>query len=64
MKTGNDTIINSIIDSGFTCSIKELANIENYRTIILEVAGSVYITGRNEFIINPDDPLNRGFILR
>ncbi|MCW8891744.1 MAG: proline racemase family protein, partial [Deltaproteobacteria bacterium] len=32
--------------------------------IIPEVEGSAHITGRNEFLIDPEDPLKRGFILR
>jgi proline racemase len=28
------------------------------------VAGTAYITGRHEFLIDPDDPLKEGFILR
>ena len=27
-------------------------------------SGTAYITGRNEFLIEPDDPLSVGFMLR
>jgi proline racemase len=32
--------------------------------IIPEVAGTSYITGKHEFLIDPLDPLKDGFILR
>jgi proline racemase len=28
------------------------------------IGGTAYITGRNEFYFDPEDPLRRGFILR
>jgi proline racemase len=35
-----------------------------YAAIIPQVEGHAYITGRHEFLIDPDDPLKEGFILR
>ncbi len=35
-----------------------------YPAIIPEVEGSAHITGRHEFLIDPEDPLRDGFILR
>ena len=35
-----------------------------YAAVIPEVSGDAHITGRNEFLIDPDDPLKDGFILR
>lgn len=64
IKPGEDIVINSIINSSFKCSIKELAKIGNHDAIIPEITGSAYITGRHEFLIDPEDPLNHGFILR
>jgi len=32
--------------------------------IIPEVGGTAYITGRNEFVIDPEDGLSGGFMLR
>jgi proline racemase len=32
--------------------------------VIPEVSGTAHITGRHEFLIDPDDPLREGFILR
>ena len=35
-----------------------------HQAVIPEVEGAAYITGRHEFLIDPDDPLKDGFILR
>jgi len=32
--------------------------------VIPQVEGNAYITGRHEFLIDPEDPLKEGFILR
>jgi len=33
-------------------------------TVITEVEGSAFLTGRHEFVLDPDDPLGTGFLLR
>jgi proline racemase len=32
--------------------------------VIPEVSGTARITGRHEFLIDPEDPLGHGFLLR
>jgi proline racemase len=32
--------------------------------VVPEIEGTAHITGQHEFLIDPDDPLNQGFILR
>jgi trans-L-3-hydroxyproline dehydratase len=32
--------------------------------VVTEVEGSAHLTGRHEFILEPDDPLPTGFLLR
>ena len=32
--------------------------------VVPEVRGSAHLTGRHEFVLDPDDPLGRGFLLR
>ncbi len=62
--SGKDIVINSLINTSFTCGIAGLTKMGNYDAIIPKVTGSAYITGIHEFLIDPDDPLNQGFILR
>jgi trans-L-3-hydroxyproline dehydratase len=57
-------VIESIIGTRFTGRIVETTTFGPYAAVIPEVEGSAYITGRHEFLIDPDDPLRDGFILR
>jgi proline racemase len=57
-------VIESIIGSKFTCRVIQSTRFGPYRAVIPEVEGSAFITGKNEFYINPDDPLRHGFMLR
>ncbi|MBU8909651.1 MAG: proline racemase family protein [Desulfobacterales bacterium] len=61
---GKDIVINSIINTSFTGRIAGLTQVGNHKAIIPKVTGSAYITGVHEFLIDPDDSLNQGFILR
>lgn len=44
-------------------AVRETA-VGDFKAIIPEITGSAYITGINEFIIDPDDPLKYGFTLK
>lgn len=57
-------IIESIIGSRFSGRVVETTTFGPYPAIIPEVAGTAHITGRHEFLIDPDDPLRDGFMLR
>lgn len=35
-----------------------------YRTIIPHITGSAFVTGMHNFVIDPEDPFQTGFILR
>lgn len=61
---GEPIIIESIIRSRFTGRVIETTQFGSYPAIIPEVEGSAWITGRHEFLIDPDDPLKDGFFLR
>lgn len=57
-------VIESIIGTRFAGRIIETTAFGPYPAVIPEVEGSAYITGRHEFLIDPEDPLREGFILR
>lgn len=56
-------VIESIIGSRFTGRVVRQVGFGPYQAIIPEVEGRAYITGKNQFVIDPDDPLGNGFIL-
>ncbi len=57
-------VIESIIGGSFTGRVVSETNYGKYPAVIPEVKGTAFITGTNEFLIDPDDPLRHGFILR
>jgi trans-L-3-hydroxyproline dehydratase len=64
VRLGETIEIESLIGSTFTGKIVEETTFGPHKAIIPEVEGTAYITGINEFVIDPDDPLKQGFILR
>jgi trans-L-3-hydroxyproline dehydratase len=61
---GETIVVESIIGSRFTGRIVEETTFGPYPAVIPEVGGTAHITGCHEFLIDPDDPLRDGFILR
>jgi trans-L-3-hydroxyproline dehydratase len=57
-------VIESILGTTFTGSVKEAVKFADYDAVIPSVKGTAHITGRHEFMIDPDDPIKNGFILR
>lgn len=61
---GERMTIESIIGSSFQGSIVDETTFGPFAAIIPEVSGTAFITGQHEFLIDPNDPLRDGFILR
>ena len=57
-------VIESILGTTFIGKVYETTKFGSYDAVIPEVQGTAHITGINEFLIDPDDPLQKGFILR
>lgn len=57
-------VIESIIGTKYTGSVVEAVKYGSYDAVIPRVEGTAHITGKNEFWIDPKDPLKKGFILR
>ena len=64
IKLNEKMIIESIIDTKYTGSVIEEITFGPYKAIIPRIEGNAFITGKSEFIIDPEDPLKDGFILR
>ena len=61
---GQPIIVESIIGSRFSGRVVETTTFGPYPAVIPEVEGTAHITGKHEFLIDPDDGLKEGFILR
>jgi trans-L-3-hydroxyproline dehydratase len=57
-------VIESILGTHFSGKVIETTRFGPYDAVIAEVEGSAWITGRNEFFLDPSDPLKNGFIVR
>ncbi len=57
-------VVESILGTTFTGEVVETTQFGPYDAVIPQVTGTAYIIGRNELLIDPEDPLQNGFILR
>ncbi len=64
IKIGQKMVIESILGTTFTGSVHSTTTFGNYNAVIPEVEGTAFITGKNELIINPEDNLQHGFLLK
>ena len=55
--------IESILGSNFHVKVLKTTTLGDYESVIPEVCGNAFITGKNTFWINPEDPLKNGFII-
>jgi proline racemase len=54
----------SIIGSEFEASWADDAEVGGLPAVVTEIAGSAHLTGFHQFVLEPDDPLGTGFLLR
>ena len=64
MDFGETMSIESITGSVFKGSIVAEKDYGPFKAVIPQVEGTAHITGKHTFIIDPDDPIKDGFILR
>lgn len=63
LKQGETFIYESVIGTKFKGEIAEVTNVGGYQAIIPRISGKAYITGFNNFLIDPRDALKDGFLL-
>lgn len=64
IKIDESFVYESILGTIFTGRVIETTKVGNYEAIIPEITGSAYITGFNQFVVSPDDPVKAGFVLK
>lgn len=57
-------VVESVLGTRFTGKALRTTRVGKYEAIIPEIEGSAWTLGRNEYWIDPRDPLRTGFILR
>jgi proline racemase len=68
-KTGElprgETLVHySIVDSVFAARAVDDAEVDGIPSVITEVEGSAHVSGVHHFMLDPDDPIGTGFLLR
>ena len=64
IQIGDSMTIESITGSVFTGSVISEVDYGPFTAVIPQVEGTAHITGMQTFVIDPDDPMKDGFILR
>lgn len=57
-------VVESILGTLFTGEVVAEEQFGAYMAVVPQVTGSAYITGINQLLIDPEDPLRYGFLLR
>lgn len=64
IEVGGQIVNESIICTKFIGKILSKAKVGEFDGIIPEITGSAYVTGFSQYLIDPDDPVKHGFILK
>lgn len=64
LKIGEPFVYESIIGTMFKGRVLEETKVGEYQAIIPEITGSAFITGFNHFVIDEEDPVKYGFLLK
>ncbi len=61
---GEPFTVESILGTTFTGQVARTTTFGSFEAVIPRIEGTSYITGRSEWLLDPEDPLAPGFILR
>ena len=61
---GEEIVIESILGSRFTGRIANATSVGGRSAVVPEVGGRAYVTGRHQFVLDPEDPWREGFLVR
>lgn len=64
LASGDDLVHSSVIGTQFRARAVEHTEVDGIPAVIPEVEGMAYRTGDHRFVLDPDDPLGPGFVLR
>jgi len=63
LKLNEDFVHESVLGTLFIGRLIEETAVGDFKAVVPEVTGSAYITGIQQFIVDPSDPLKYGFCL-
>jgi len=63
LKLGQEFVHEGIIGTVFRARILEETKVGDLLAVVPEITGRAYVTGINQFVVDPEDPLKEGFLL-
>jgi proline racemase len=60
---GEPFVNQSIIGTRFTGRLLREESVGEFTAVVPEIAGNAYVTGLQQFVVDPSDPLKTGFHL-
>jgi proline racemase len=63
LKLDEEFVYESIIGTLFRGRLVDTATVGGFQAVVPEITGSAFITGFNQFVIDPNDPVKHGFLL-
>jgi proline racemase len=64
LEPGSTLVHDSIIGTTFIGRVVARASVAVHPAVVTEVEGSAYLTGHHQFVLDPDDSLRTGFLIR
>jgi len=64
LSTGESITIESLLGTTFDVEVVRTCEVGSLQGVIPLVTGEAHVTGRHEFLIDPEDPLSEGLFLR
>lgn len=64
IESGTELVIESLIGGRFTGRIVDEGVVDGHASVIPEIGGRAFVTGRHEFVLDPRDPWPSGFLVR
>lgn len=61
---GESIVIESILGTTMSVMPVRPASVGQFQGIVPRVCGNAFITGKHEFVLDPRDPLQEGFLIR
>jgi len=61
---GESLRIESILGTAFDVEVARTTRFGDYDAVVPRVSGRAFVTGRSEFVVDAEDPLRDGFLLR
>jgi proline racemase len=64
LKIGEPFVYESILGTLFKGKVLEKTKVGDFDAVVPQITGSAYITGFNHFVIDEEDPVKHGFVLK